>query len=63
MDSLSLQDIETRLTQAPPEEQRVFLAHLPRLLRLSSSDLALLKVAEDAFEFWDNPVDVAYDRL
>jgi hypothetical protein len=63
MDSPSLDDVEARFTQAPPEQQRIFLAHLPRLLRLSSSDIALLKAAEGAFEFWDNPDDATYDRL
>ena len=30
---------------------------------LSPQDLALLKLAERSFDFWNNPDDAMYDRL
>lgn len=61
--SLSLQEIERAIEQCPPEEQRKLLAELPHLLKLSPADLASLKLAEPAFEFWENPDDAIYDTL
>ena len=63
MPPLSLDQLEETIRQAPPEQQRRLLARLPQLLKLPAADLALLKAAEGAFAFWDNPDDAVYDRL
>ena len=60
---LSLEDIERAIEQFPPDEQQRLLADMPRLLKLSRVDLALLKLAEPAFQFWENPDDAIYDTL
>lgn len=60
---LSIRKIEEVIQKSPPEEQRRFLATLPHLLRLDASDLSLLKLAEESFNFWDNPDDIIYDTL
>jgi hypothetical protein len=60
---LSLDQLEATIRQAPPEQQRQFLAHLPRLLNLPASDVGFLKTAEGSFAFWDNSDDAIYDRL
>ena len=58
-----LKEIERALAKADSESQRRFLSDLPRLLKLSGADLAMLKAAESAFDFWNNPDDIIYDRL
>ncbi len=60
---LTLQDVERAIQQFPPEQQQRLLAELPRLLRISGTDLVYLKLAESAFQFWDNPDDATYDAL
>jgi hypothetical protein len=62
MVSLSLRQIEATIVRAAPEQQRKLLARLPHLLRLPSSDLALVKLAESAFDFWDNPDDAVSEH-
>lgn len=59
----SLQDIESAIKNLSPEEQRELLSTLWKLLNLSAEDVALLKTAESAFTFWDNPEDAIYDTL
>lgn len=59
----SLEQLEASIRRAPAEQQRQLLARLPHLLDLTASDVGLLKAAEGAFAFWDNPDDAAYDRL
>jgi hypothetical protein len=63
MSRSSIRRLEKEFAGAPPEEQRLFLMRLPRLLDLDPSDVARLKAAEPAFAFWDNPDDAAYDAL
>ncbi len=36
---------------------------LPSVLAPSPEELAWLRLAEPAFQFWDNPEDAAYDAL
>ena len=60
---MSLEEIEKPISSAPPEAQRQLLRDLPHLLKISLSDLALLKAAEPAFDFWNNPDDAVYDRF
>jgi len=45
------------------EERDQFLSLLPRLLNISPEDYGWLKLAESAFEFWDNEEDAIYDQL
>ena len=63
MNSFSLDQLEATITKAPLEQQRMFLAHLPRLLHLPAGDLAMLRTSEQSFEFWDNSDDAVYDQL
>jgi len=60
---ISLDQLEATIRQAPVEQQRQLLAHLPKLLRLAPADVGVLKAAEQSFAFWDNPDDAVYDRL
>lgn len=39
------------------------LNRLPSVLAPSPEELAWLRLAEPAFQFWDNPEDAAYDAL
>lgn len=59
----SIKQLEKVLSNAKPEEQRVFLARLPRILKISWSDLTLLKASQKSFEFWNNKEDAIYDKL
>ena len=59
----SLQEIEQAIERADPEQQKQLLKDLPRLLKISSLDIALLKIAEPSFEFWNHPDDTIYDSL
>jgi hypothetical protein len=60
---LSIKQIEEVIREAEPEEQQQILARLPRALHISLSDLALLKLSEGSFDFWNNPDDAVYDKL
>ncbi len=60
---VTLHDIEQAIEQSPPELQRQLLVDLPRLVHLGDGDVGLLKLAESAFAFWDNPDDAVYDAL
>ena len=44
-------------------EQVRLLKELPERLKISPDDVAWVKVAESAFEFWNNPDDAAYDNI
>lgn len=63
MTNLTLQQVETIIAEAKPEQQRRLLAKLPRLLKISATDLTLLKISESSFDFWNNPDDAIYDKL
>mgnify|MGYP001078326109 CR=1 FL=1 len=45
------------------QERDQFLHLLPNLLSISPEEYGWLKMAESAFEFWDNEEDAIYDRL
>jgi len=45
------------------QERDQFFRLLPTLLNISSEDYGWLKIAESAFEFWDNEEDAIYDQL
>ena len=59
----SLKEVENAVEQFNPQEQRHLLSKLLSAMNITIEDLALLKVAESAFDFWDNPEDSVYDRL
>lgn len=59
----SIKKLEKILSEAKPEEQRIFLSRLPRILKIGWSDLTLLKASEKSFEFWNNKEDAVYDNL
>lgn len=60
---MSLQEIENEITRLDKPQQQKLLSDLPRLIDLKQENLSYLKVAEPAFEFWDNSEDAVYDRL
>ena len=61
--NLSLKEVEQAIGFFKVEDQEKLLKDLPEILKRSTADLALLKVAESAFAFWDNPEDQIYDDL
>jgi hypothetical protein len=61
--NLSLKEVEQAIGSFDMNDQEKLLKDLPKLLKRSTTDLALLKVAESAFNFWDNPEDQVYDHL
>lgn len=61
--SIGLREIENAIKALSTEEQKKLLAHLPNLIKIQEEDKSLLKVAEKAFDFWNNPEDEIYDSL
>jgi hypothetical protein len=59
---LSLQEVEDAVEQLDQKEQQHVLSKLLSILNISKEDLALLKVAEPSFDFWNNPEDAVYDN-
>lgn len=59
----SVEQILGAVRDLPPEAQQEVLTRLPSVLALSREELAWLRLAEPAFQFWDNPEDAAYDTL
>lgn len=60
---LTLEEVERAIHGFEPAEKRRLLEDLPKLLQLHSEDTALLTLAEQSFDFWDNTEDAAYDSL
>ncbi len=50
-------------TSLDVKEQVELLRILPRHLKISLDDLAWSRLAEPAFEFWNNPEDAIYGRM
>ena len=61
--TLSIKEVKQAIRSFKVKDQRKLLKDLPKLLKISASDLALLKAAESAFGFWENPEDQVYDKL
>jgi hypothetical protein len=59
----SVEQILEAIRTLPPEAQRELVSHLPSVLALSPEALAWLRLAEPAFQFWDNPEDAVYDAM
>lgn len=60
---LSLKDLTDAIEHLNQQDQKILLSKLLSLQKISLDDLALLKVAESSFDFWDNPEDSIYDNL
>lgn len=45
------------------KEQVELLRNLPQHLKISPDGVAWARLAEPAFEFWNNPEDAIYDNL
>ncbi|MFN3533749.1 MAG: hypothetical protein ACK41Q_14815 [Candidatus Brocadia sp.] len=60
---LSLKDLTDAIEHLNQQDQKILLSKLLSLQKISFDDLALLKVAEPSFDFWDNPEDSIYDNL
>lgn len=56
-------EISQAVEKLDVKEQVQLLRDLPQLLKVSPDDLAWTRLAESAFEFWNNPEDAIYDRL
>ncbi len=59
----NLKDVEDAIKSFSIKEKRQLVSDLPKLLQLSPDDLDLLKLAEPAFQFWENSDDGVYDSL
>jgi hypothetical protein len=56
-------EIGAAIDKLDVKEQVELLRILPRHLKISVEDLAWTRLAESAFEFWNNPEDAIYDQL
>ena len=54
-------EITEAIEKLDVKEQVELLKTLPQHLKISPDDLA--RLAEPAFEFWNNPEDAIYDEL
>lgn len=60
---MSLEEIESAIKELDRSSQQKLLTDLPQLLEFTQDSIALLKVAEPSFEFWDNSEDAVYDKI
>lgn len=60
---LSIKDLTDAIEHLDQQNQKILLSKLLSLQKISLDDLALLKVAESSFDFWENPEDSIYDTL
>jgi len=56
-------EISEAIEKLDVKEQVKLLQTLPQHLKIMPDDLAWSKLAEPAFEFWNNPEDAIYDEL
>jgi hypothetical protein len=56
-------EISEAIEKLGVKEQIELLEVLPEHLKIFPDDLAWTRLAEPAFEFWDNPEDAIYDKL
>ena len=59
----TLAEISEAIEKLDVKEQIQLLQILPQHLKISPDDLAWSRLAEPAFEFWNNPEDAIYDEL
>jgi hypothetical protein len=58
-----IQEISRAIEHLNVRDQMRLLRDLPAHLKIQPDDVAWLKVAEPAFEFWNNLEDAIYDKL
>lgn len=56
-------EINEAIEKLDAKDQVKLLQLLPQHLKISPDDVAWSRLAEPAFEFWDNPEDAIYDQL
>ena len=56
-------EISEAIEKLGVQEQIELLEALPERLKISADSLAWSRLAEPAFEFWNNPEDAIYDTL
>ena len=56
-------EITDAIEKLDVKEQVELLRILPQHLKISPDDVARARLAEPAFEFWNNPEDAIYDNL
>ena len=56
-------EISEAIEKLDVKEQVRLLQTLPQHLKIKPDDLAWTRLAEPAFEFWNNPEDAIYDDL
>ena len=56
-------EISEAIEKLDVRAQIELLRNLPQHLKISPDDLAWTRLAEPAFEFWNNPEDAIYDEL
>ena len=61
--STGLEAVKTAIKALSHDDQKRLLAELTQLLDIPAEDIALIKMAEASFDFWDNPEDAIYDSL
>jgi hypothetical protein len=59
----SVVEISAAIDKLDVKEQVELLRILPQHLKIPLDDLAWSRLAEPAFEFWNNPEDAIYDQL
>jgi hypothetical protein len=59
----TVQEISEAIEHLDVRGQMQLLHDLPARLKIQPDDIAWLKAAEPAFEFWNNPEDAVYDEL
>jgi hypothetical protein len=56
-------EISEAIEKLDLKQQVELLRILPQHLKISQDDFAWTRLAETAFEFWNNPEDAIYDNL
>ena len=59
----TVREITDAIERLDVKSQFQLLEELPSHLKISPDDIAWSRLAEPAFEFWDNPDDAIYDEL
>ena len=62
-DMSTVAEISEAIEKLNLRDQVKLLEVLPRHLKIPPEDLAWSRLAEPAFEFWNNPEDAIYDQL
>lgn len=59
----TIQELGEAIEQLDVPDQVRLLHELPTHLKIQPDNVAWLKAAESAFEFWNNAEDAIYDQL